>query len=77
MEIKGRQLRVNNYLTVGDLETGEVFIFADDADSIWMLSDSDICINLGNGDTCNPFDYDLENKPIRKVKCYLEIEGFA
>ena len=77
MEIKGRQLRVNGYLTVDDLEMGEVFIFVDDPDSFWIMGDNDVCVNLRNGETCYPYEYDNDSKPVRRVKCHLEVEGFA
>ena len=77
MEIKGRQLRVNGYLTTNDLEMGEVFIFLDDPATLWMVGDNDVCVNLGNGETCYPYEYEDDNKPVRRIKCHLEVEGFA
>lgn len=77
MEIKGRQLRVNGYLTVDDLEMGEVFIFLDDSSTIWMVGDNDVYINLENGELYDTYDSDVESKPVRRVKCHLEVEGFA
>ena len=77
MEIKGRQLEVNDYLTTNDLEMGEVFIFLDDSKNIWMMGEDCVYINLEDGEMFYTYEPNVESKPIRRVKCHLEVEGFA
>jgi hypothetical protein len=77
MEIKGRRLEVNGYLTTNDLEIGEVFIFLDDSKNIWMMGEDAVYINLENGEMFYTYEPNVESKPIRRVKCHLEVEGFA
>lgn len=77
MEIKGRRLEVSDYLTTDDLEMGEVFIFLNDSESIWMMGDNDAYINLKNGEMFYTYEPNVESRPIRRVKCHLEVEGFA
>lgn len=77
MEIKGRRLEVNDYLTTNDLEMGEVFIFLDDSKNIWMMGEDCVYINLENGEMFYTYERNAESRPIRRVKCHLEVEGFA
>ena len=76
MRIKGiEKINAPEIPTVRDLEQGDTFTFlsGDYANDIIMLTDGDYAVRLEDGYTFDVDDY--RDTPIKKLECYLVIEG--
>ena len=75
MEIIGK-IKVKGFLRCEDLENGEVFTFLDDNSPYILCSDGwdKYVVNLETGDV-GGYISDLSDRPVRRLKAKLIIEG--
>lgn len=74
MKIEG-QVKIDNILTVDDLKDGEVFIFKDNPNDIFLKSCiSDYVVNLENGEFDELSYEEMNYRAVERVKCKLVIE---
>lgn len=74
MKIEGN-VKTDNILTVDDLYNGEVFVFKDNPNYVFLKTDeSELIVNLKSGEldelSCNEANY----RAVERVKCKLIIE---
>ena len=75
MEIIGK-VNIKGFLRCEDLECGEVFTFLDDNRPCMLCADNydTYIVNLDDGDIEGTME-DFSERPIRKLKAKLVIEG--
>lgn len=75
MKIKGEEkIRINNNLTLRNLESGEVFAFegGEYRGLPMMTTDNDYIIILETGEALDECEF--YNTPVKRVRCHLVIE---
>lgn len=74
MKIEGN-VKTDNILIVYDLKDGEVFIFKDNPNDVFLKScDSEIVVNLKTGELYELTYEEVNYRAVEKVKCKLVIE---
>ena len=72
MKIDGK-IKINGFLRICDLHSGESFAFEDDSENLFMTTDSDLIIQLESGEVFANYEY--QDKPIKRIKAKIVIEG--
>lgn len=73
MRIANKNENVTGFLTVDDLESGEVFRFTDDT-SVYLMTDDNFVVDVETGRVSDIYARDLEYRPVERVNCHLVIE---
>lgn len=75
MKIEGKEtIKINGWLRMGDLDNGEVFIFEDNEDDIYLAIEDGNVVNLESGEIIECNDSYYCDKVVRRIKCKLVIE---
>lgn len=73
MRVVNKNENITGYLTIEDLDGGEVFRFVDNT-SIFLCSNDAYIVNVESGELFDIYASGFEDKPIERIKCCLIIE---
>ena len=73
MVIVNKNENITGFLTINDLDAGEVFRFKDSI-NVYLMTDDNFVVNVESGGVSDIFGEDLEYRPVERVKCHLFIE---
>jgi hypothetical protein len=73
MRVVNKNEEVTGFLTVEDLEPGEVFRFQDST-GVYLMTDDNFVVNVETGGVSDIYARDLEYRPVERINCHLVIE---
>ena len=73
MKVFNKNEYVTGFLTVDDLESGEVFRFKDET-CIYLMTDDIYMVNVETGSMYDITGAEFEHRPVERVNCHLVIE---
>lgn len=73
MVIVNKNENATGFLTIDDLEPGEVFRFQDGV-MVYLITDGDCVIDVETGAMFNIYEKNFEYRPVERVNCHLVIE---
>ena len=69
------KLKENKYLTVRDLNSGDVFVYDNNVKDVYLQTDSDSIVNLETGELIDPYgDEELQYSSIRKISAKVIVQ---
>ena len=73
MRIVNKNEEATSFLTINNLEPGEVFRFTDDI-SVYLMIDEYSYVDVETGAVYRPDASELEYRPVEGINCHLVIE---
>lgn len=73
MKVVNKNEYATGFLTVNDLDAGEVFRFKDET-RIYLMSDDCYAVDVETGEVCYTDVAELEYRPVERVSCHLVID---
>ena len=73
MRVVNKNEEVTGFLTVDDLDSGEVFRFQDST-GVYLMTDDNFVVDVETGGVSDIYTRDLEYRPVERINCHLVIE---